>query len=90
MKKHLFGKQQNKKQPLQDYAEYKAIAEPNIDISQLKQGTEMVDHDMGISILLLTTSSDSSQETETKKNNLTPEEIILTELQVISFIDFEI
>lgn len=80
VKKHSFRKEKKKKQPLEDYSDYQAISDPVINLDQLKQGTDMVNHDMGISILLLTTSS-SPDESDTETTNLTPEEIIYAELQ---------
>jgi hypothetical protein len=71
-----------RKNPLEDYSEYQAISNPIINFLELKKGKENVDHNMGIDVLLLTTSSSEEQGTEV--SNLTPEEIIISELQIHS------
>ena len=82
---HTFGHIPKKAPALLDYATFAVIPEPDLDYGLLKQGLHEVNHPMGISLLLESSGESESEESGSdEKENRTPEEIILAELQVFS------
>ena len=86
MKKHVYGRGEVRI-PLDGYSEYCAVQDPVIDTAAMKAGLDDVPHVMCIN-QLLETSSDSDDRSLGMEplTNMTPEEIILSELQVGKYI----
>ena len=78
------GRGEHSRIPLDEYDDYCAIQDPVIDTAAMKAGLDDVPHTMCIN-QLLHTSSDTSEDTSLgmeTQTNMTPDEIILVELQV--------
>ena len=80
----MFGRGEHSRIPLDGLGDYSAIQDPVIDTVAMKSGLDDVPHIMCINQLLQTnsnTNEDTSLWMETQ-TNMSPEEIILSELQV--------
>ena len=92
VKKHVFGRSSSRKLPLEGYDQYVPVSDPTVDLVALKTGMKEVCHVMCLNQMLETTSESSEEdaEAESQTQSLTPEEIILKELQVCILIRMRI
>ena len=84
VKKHVYGRGEHSRIPLDGYGDYCAIQDPVIDTAAMKARLDDVPHVICIN-QLLQTSSDTSEDTSLgmeTQTNATPEEIIPSELPV--------